>query len=322
MKKILFSLAFLSVAAGIRAQQLKSAQEMVAITPVVCDAVSLPADAKAALNMKMTQMVTQNGMGARSGQFALTPNVVTLDKQATATAPAQYVVEFEVSFYLLDTEEQIILDETSFVVKGVDRLEHKAAIQAIHSINPRSPEVRRFMNGCREKVIEYYDNRIPKLITKAQAMAERRDFESALWVLASIPDVVDQYAMVEDQMTDIYLRQLNYNAQLAIREAKAKMSSGNYDSALAYLCTVDPFTDHNEEAVALVRQLGEMAGEREKEKLAEETARFEQERAARQRAGDAALLLRQAALQAGLAAANETDVRQSTAEWFSLRFGR
>lgn len=68
-------------------------EERIAITPMVCDALDLPADARAALNQKLVQMTVQNGFGATGGPFILTADVRTVDKQVTATAPAQYIVE-------------------------------------------------------------------------------------------------------------------------------------------------------------------------------------------------------------------------------------
>ena len=129
-------------------------EERIAITPMVCDALDLPADARAALNRKLLQMTTQNGFGATGGPFILTADVRTVDKQVTATAPAQYIVELEVSVYVVNLQEQLLAAETSFVVTSIESSENKAVIRAINRINARTPVVRQFMTSAREKIVE------------------------------------------------------------------------------------------------------------------------------------------------------------------------
>lgn len=103
---------------------------------MLSSAMKLPEDARQSLDVTLGQMVTQNGFGASSGQFVLTSNLVISDKQATATAPVQFAVKLKVSVYLLDVAEQVVIDEMSFNVAGVDSLENKAVIQAINRIKP------------------------------------------------------------------------------------------------------------------------------------------------------------------------------------------
>ena len=188
MKRSLLTLAITLFAALTGyAQQPVAAQEMIGITPIVSDAIDLPADARSALNLKLRQMATQNGFGSTSGRFALTSNVVFTDKQATTTAPPQFVVSLEVQFYVVDVMEQVIIDEMSMPAKGIDRLENKAAIRAINSISVRTPQVRRFMNGARDKIVAYYNTRVPVIVQKADSYAAMENYDMALFVLTDIP---------------------------------------------------------------------------------------------------------------------------------------
>ena len=87
--------------------------QKIAITPAVCDDLPLPENAKRALGQKLLQMATQNGFGASAGAFVLTANVNTVDKIMSGTIPAQFIVDLEVSVYIVNLTENIIAAETS-----------------------------------------------------------------------------------------------------------------------------------------------------------------------------------------------------------------
>lgn len=241
----------MAIPAGI-AQQPVSAQEMIGITPVVSDAIDLPVDARSALNLKLRQMATQNGFGSTSGRFALTSNVVFADKQATTTAPPQFVVTLEVQFYVVDVVEQVIIDEMSLPAKGIDRLENKAAIRAINSISVRTPVVRKFMNDVRDKIIAYYNTRVPVIVKQADAYAALENYDMALFVLADVPQSVEQYPMVLERMVDVYNKKIDGQVVAALNRARAQVALGDNDKAVAELMTLDSYGSHSAEIKELV----------------------------------------------------------------------
>lgn len=254
-------------------------EERIAIMPMVCDALDLPADARAALNRKLLQMTTQNGFGATGGPFILTADVRTVDKQVTATAPAQYIVELEVSVYVVNLQEQLLAAETSFVVKSIESSENKAVIRAINRINARTPVVRQFMTSAREKIVDYYATRVPTIIAKAQSLADRGDYEAALAALAAVPESLDDYPMVAEKMTAVYTQMVDKFATVSIQEAKSKIALRDYEGALDALLYVDPSSTRFEEACRMVDSIKRTIDAKEQ---AEMQARLEQMEAQRE----------------------------------------
>lgn len=242
----------LHISGNLYAQQTLTAKDMIAISPLVCDKLPLPSDAKSSLQTKMIQMVTANGFGASSTRYALVPNATVIDKQVTPTTPAQYIVELEVSLYVYDAVEDFVVDQTSFVVKGVDRLENKAIIQAINQIRGTSPQSKSFMNSCRSKIIDYYNTRIPALISKAESLSERQQYDQAIAILASVPETVDQYQVVAELMTGVYKKKIDHDATIAIQAAKGKMAMGDFEGVLAELSSVDPASTKSKEASGMI----------------------------------------------------------------------
>lgn len=287
----------------------QSQERKIAITPLVVDGLNIPDDARASLNQKLLQMTTQNGFGSLSGEFVLTADVVVVDKQVTATAPAQYVVDLEVSVYVVNVLEKVIVAETSFNVKSIDRPESKAVVRAINQVNPRSPAVRTFMTSAREKIVDYYAERIPALVAKAQSLTDRGEYEEALAVLAVIPECVDEYPMVADRMTGVYVQMLDKYAEISLREAKSKIIQKDYDGALDALLYVDPMSTLAPEADRMVEQIKQTIDAEERaareQKLREYELRMAEALLAQGDATKARELLTEASQRTGDAAAEK-----------------
>lgn len=279
-------------------QKVLSSKDMVAITPAVASSLDLPEYAKKALYQKLIQIVTQNGFGSTSGDLILTANVLVTDKQMTGTVPAQFIVNLEVSLYLLNIEEEVVLDETSIALKGIDKIENRAMAQAINNLNPRSPAVRNFMNQCRTKVIDYYTTRIPALLAKAKSLADRANYEEALAVLAVVPESVDEYPAIAEQMVNIYLKKVDKDAAALLQEAKAQMAVKDYTQALNALLAIDPSSSRFSEAGKMIDKIKQTIDAEERAAMEAQLAQYEAEKEAQQRAHDDAVMLEKLRIEA------------------------
>lgn len=247
--------------------------QTIAITPAVCEDLPIPQNAKKTLNQKLLQIATQNGFGATGGPFVLTANVIEENKTVSGTIPAQFIVDLEVSVYIVNLTENILVAETSFNVRGMDVSENKAYNNAINRINARTPAVRQFMASSREKIIDYYAGRIPALIAKAQSLSDRGEYEEAISVLAVIPENLAEYPMVAEKMTALYTAMVDRYADMAIQDAKGKIALKNYSAAVDALMVVDPTSTRFSKASEMVESIKNTIDEKEK---AEMQAKLEQ----------------------------------------------
>lgn len=329
MKKILFFIGILCCCNwnGF-GQQLLSSKEMVAITPAVSSELALPEYARKSLYQKLIQVVTQNGFGGTSGDLFLTANVIVTDKQVAATVPAQFVVSLEVSLYLLNLQEKVILAEMALPLKGIDKIEDRAIAQAINNMNPRNPTVRNFMSQCRTEVVDYYTTRIPALLAKARSLADRTDYAGALAVLAAVPESVDEYPAVADLMVSIYVQKIDKEAAAALQEASAQMAARDYIAALNALLAVDASSTHFGKAAKMIESVKQQLDAEAKAAAEAELAKYEAEMAARQKAHDDEVMLEKMRIEAAReeAVARKQSVADSEmvdkllATWFLEKF--
>ncbi len=329
MKKIFFIIwIFCGLPWNGIGQKVLSSKDMVAITPAVTSELALPEYARKALYQKLIQVVTQNGFGSTSGELFLTANVIVTDKQVTATVPAQFVISLEVSFYLLNLQEKVILAELALPLKGIDKTENRAISQAINNLNPRNPTVRNFMNQCRTKVIDYYTTRIPALLAKARSLADRADYAEALAVLAAVPESVDEYPAVADLMVSIYTQEIDKKAMTAIQEANAQLAAQDYIAALNALLTVDASSTHFDKAVKMIASIKQQLDAKAKAEAEAELAKYEAELATRQKAHDDEVMLEKMRIEAAKeeaiarsqSSANSEMVNKLLAAWFLEQF--
>lgn len=108
------------------------------------------------LEERLTQAVILNGIASTTSRFVLVTSIRELSSQVTPSTPPQYVTELEVSCYIADQTEKIILQQTTFNVKGVARSAAKAYRNATGMIQARNPKLKTLINKGKEKMIAYY----------------------------------------------------------------------------------------------------------------------------------------------------------------------
>lgn len=327
MRKLLYGIAVLLLCSFYsQGQEVLSAKEMVAVTPVIPDGLDLPDYAKKALEHKLIQITTQNGFGSISGEIALTANVITTDKQVTGTIPAQYVVSLEVSLIVVNVLEGTIINEIAVPLKGIDKAENRAITMAFNNLNPRSPAIRNFMKQCRKKIIDYYTTRIPALTAKAKSLADRTEYDQALSVLASIPESVDEYPAIADQMVAIYMKKIDKDGTAFLQNAKAKLAQHDLEGALNELIRIDPSSNSFTKATGMIDAIKQEADEKEKAELEREMQQLEAEKETQQKARENQVMLEKLRIEAAKKAGenytrtSSSDMEKQVSKWFLERF--
>lgn len=272
--------------------------QKIAITPAVCDDLPIPENAKKALNQKLIQMATQNGFGSTSGAFVLTANVNKMNEVVSGSIPPQFIVDYEVSCFIVNLTENIIAGETSFKVRGMDASENGAVVKAINRINVKTPVVREFMAKSREKIIEYYSTRVPTLVAKAQSLADRDQYEEAIAVLAAVPESLDDYPMVAEKMTALYGQMLDKYATMALQDAKSKVALRDYPAALDALMAVDPSSSKYGEATKMVESIKQTIDANERAKVEAKLAELKAQQELAQKMHDDEVMLKKMQIEA------------------------
>ena len=135
-----------------------------------------PSGAKALIENKLTQLLTKNGIAGMdyNGQFILTVTTTPLDKDVIAGPPAKIAEKMEMNLYIVDAYAQKIFSATSMTVRGLGETENKCYMNAISHMPLQNPQLTKFIDEGKQKIIAYYDHEAQQLIKKAQFLAKQK----------------------------------------------------------------------------------------------------------------------------------------------------
>jgi hypothetical protein len=266
MKKLIILLCFIPVM-GFAQNQLNKADDSqrIALDVLIPDQVTnIPDYARSLLESKITQAVTDNGMGGAgvSPRFCITAKMETLTKDITPTTPVMQAYTFEVYLYLVDFVDQNILSTVSFPAKGAGTNDNKAYTNALSSINLRNKNIKKFLDEGKQKIIEYYNTRCDYVLLRAQSLADQKQFGDALATLSGVPEVcMDCYTRCLNAIGPIYQKFIDHDCQILIAVGSAVWAAQpNSDGALeagSVLCEIDPDSKCYGQAQGIIKQMGE-----------------------------------------------------------------
>ena len=229
----------------------------IAIAAVVPDEAGIPSGAQRMLQSRLTQIVTLNGLGAsESSQFAMIPKVSIINQDVTPTAPPMISLTIEVALFIVDAQSQNIYSQTSIELRGVGNTEERAYSQALGRVNPRHGQFRGFVESGKEKIIEYYNSQCDAIMSNARALAGQRNYEEALALLFSVPDVSREcYDMSMNMSIDIYEDYANYQCTQHLSAARAAWAGKDLPKVGEALGKITPDMDCYPEAEQFLAQV-------------------------------------------------------------------
>lgn len=222
----------------------------------------VPEGATRILKNKMSQMVTQNGMGGSIMQrFIITANVNVLTQDITPTAPPMHAYTVEITFYIGDGVDGTLFSSASVTAKGVGETEDKAFIAALKAVKVKDAAFAEMIETGKQRILEYYNSQCDMILSKARSMAETQRYEDALFELMSVPEVCKEcYEMAMAETVVVYQSQIDTECARLLGEARSEWNSGldaaAGERAAKPLSEINPKAACYAEAVALSEEIG------------------------------------------------------------------
>ena len=190
MKKILLLLVMLCTL-SVQAQDRLDDIGRITIHAYVPESEELPYEAHKLLTTKLSQIITANGIADNENfvRFVLTAKVNVITKDIVAGPPQRISQKLDITLLLGDIEEDKVYSQLTLSAVGVGQSYEKSFISAFKNINPKNTAITAFLQEGKEKVIGYYQTHCEDLIAEAKKQASMQNYEDALMLLTSIPDV-------------------------------------------------------------------------------------------------------------------------------------
>lgn len=222
---------------------------------------AFPAGAKAMIENKLTQLLTRNGIAGLDylGQFVLTVTTTPLDKDVIPGPPMKISEKMELNLYIVDTQAKTIFTSSSITVRGLGETENKCYLNAISNMPLQSPQLTKFVDEGKQKIIGYYDHEAEQIIKKANYLAAQKQYEEALWHISLIPQQCKHYDTALAAGLEIYQKYLDNQCDINLAKARvAWAAEQNKEGAYAageFLQNILPDAGCYAEATELYKEI-------------------------------------------------------------------
>ena len=184
---------------------------------------SIPAEAKKALETKLSQITTNNGMGGSSvnPRFIITAVLNVTTKDIVPGPPQMIAQNIDVTLFVGDAITNTVFSNTIVSVKGVGTNENKALIDAIKNINPKNKNITAFLEEGKNKIISYYATQCDFIIKDAETHAKQEQFDEAIYKLALVPEVCKEcYFKTSELVANLFQQKIDADCKDKLAKAK------------------------------------------------------------------------------------------------------
>ncbi len=238
---------------------------------------SITAEAKKALETKLNQITTNNGMGGSSAnpRFIITAVLNVGTKDIIPGPPQMIAQNIDVTLLVGDAITNTVFSNTVISIKGVGTNENKALIEAIKTISPKNKEITAFLEEGKNKIISFYTTQCDFIIKDAETLAKRQKFDEAIYKLALVPEVCkDCYFKTSELVGNMFQQKIDADCKSKLAEAKllwsGQQNQNKAEDIIEILSEVHPnancFTDASNFAKQISNKL--KADEKARIKLA------------------------------------------------------
>lgn len=261
MKKILLAIAMLCTVAVYGQERLDDIGR-ITIHAYVPENENLPAESQKLLENKLSQIITANGIADNEEcvRFVLTAKINVISKDIAAGPPQRISQKLDITLILGDVEADKVYSQTTISTMGIGQSLEKSYISAFKNINPRNTAITAFIQEGKEKVLGYYQTHCEDVIAEARKQASLQNYEDALMMLTSIPDVcTDCFNEASSIAQPIYHDMIEARGAECLNEARAVWAKNptrsGAEEATRLLSQINFAASCQPKAAALMREI-------------------------------------------------------------------
>lgn len=214
------------------------------------------------LENKLTQIASLNGLSVlgSNSRFIISANVMLLSKDITPTAPPMHAYTVNLTMYIGDGFEGTAFSSYSSTLKGVGNTPDKAYLAALKNIKINSQAYKAFIDQGKSKIIQYYNAQCDFIIKRAKLLASSNQFDEALWILASVPDVCPEcWNKCTEAALSIFQEKIDFECRIKMNEATNVWNASQdwyaAEKAGEILSSIDPNSSCYNEIPALAKKI-------------------------------------------------------------------
>jgi hypothetical protein len=222
------------------------------------------------LENKILQILTNNAIGATGykNDFVIYPMFEIYESKSVEGGLENLVMlNSQLSLYIKNVKSNLVFATINKSLVGTGKDKQQALTNSISRINVNDKDFQSFIEVGKNKIVAYYAANCDDMIRNAESLSQKQEYEQAIGLLLSIPKEVSCYKKATDKSIEVYKAYQNQKCLVQLQNAKTELSGNNYSSALNILSHIDPSTNCNKEAQALIQKIEPKVDAAEREAL-------------------------------------------------------
>lgn len=244
----------------------------------VRDSSNLPIEAKSILLGKIRQTLKLNGFSINSTEtrFIITASVQTVSKEIIEQPSPLTNQEIMVRLTFGNALTKQAFSHLKLNLKGTGVNEKRSFIEAFKTINPKSNDLKSFMEQGQREILQYYKLNCDSLLKESQQFVSKNKFIEAIQNVYSVPEGCSScHFRSIDTMITIYQKKIDFECKKILDEAKIIWSYSQTEpvanKVLELLKSSNPLAKNQDQAIQLLQSIGTKLKPNEKIKWQEKT---------------------------------------------------
>lgn len=219
------------------------------------------------LDTKISQIVTASGLSDAGyhNTFVIYPKFA-INETSVVEGGMQNItiVSVDLSLFVKQVDNNILFASISKTIKGSGSSKELAITNAITKINANDVDYKGFIDKSKTKIMQYYETKCADIMKRSDGFVKTQQFEEALSLLMSVPEVVSCYPQVQAKAIEAYKGFQKKNCTKQLQLAQNTVATNDYVKTLSLLSEIDPASPCFKESQNLAKTIASKVNAAEK----------------------------------------------------------
>lgn len=234
---------------------LQAQNESISISVVVPkQQVTMDKNTFSILKSKVESAMSRSGISTAMYSGIVLYPILNIYNQQTIEGGMRsiHTIEVELNLQVKQVITETLFNSYTQNYRGEGYSVEEAKRNAISKIDPSDSQFNKFIVSTQTRIINYYRENTPALITKAKTLASMQQYSEALALLSTYPESLGQYTQITDVAVSIFKQYQKKNCAQLLQQAKSAYALGNYEESATILSQIDTDSPCEAEAKNLI----------------------------------------------------------------------
>lgn len=218
---------------------------------------ALTENQKSKIESKIIGIVSRYGVSGKGpANFVINPRFEVYNEQKVEGMQNLFVLTVELNLFIKQTKANIIYSTYTKSLQGTGYSHNEAIVNAISQIDGNDPELGKFIEQGKNKIIAFYNSKCNDILMEADKYANTNDYQRALAILMCVPtEATPCYERIKAKSIEIFKKYQSKQCNQLIQQAKAFEAANQYTNALRILSQIDPTSSCYAESQAIIKSV-------------------------------------------------------------------